>query len=152
MGAESIVSKSDKCSLPIDPKLKETVLFRTLSVAAIAVLASGTAMAAPANCVAMHKDLNTMGKQLQSYVNQQTDLAAQITALDETRVAAEQDLSMVGMDASIDPADVLNEKITESRTSATEKRVELDALNTKLLTLNDKYNASVAEFNKSCVK
>ena len=93
-----------------------------------------------------------MGQQLQGLVVKQTKLAEQITVHDDARVSAEQDLSMSGMDASVDSADVLKAKISENSAAATLKRDELNSVNVELLALNDKYNGVVTEFNKECVK
>ena len=93
-----------------------------------------------------------MGQQLQGLVVKQTKLAEQITVHDDARVSAEQDLSMSGMDATVDSADVLKVKISENSTAATLKREELNSVNVELLALNDKYNGVVTEFNKECVK
>ena len=127
-------------------------MIRVLSAAAIAVFASSAASAAPAKCSSLHKDISSMGQQLQGLVVKQTKLAEQITVHDDARVSAEQDLSMSGMDASVDSADVLKVKISENSTAATLKREELNSVNVELLALNDKYNGVVTEFNKECVK
>ena len=114
-------------------------------------LGAGIAQAAPAKCVAMHKELTAMGEKLQLIPAQQAELASAFDQHDAERASAEADLSNLELNISVERSREELVQIHEtSLNSANMIRQKLDALNSQALTLSEQYQSKASAFNEAC--